>query len=125
VPPARTTDLASGAAAPEARSRSSWPVQPWLAAPRSEQLTSSGQAQRLPSPLPAPPRPTRLDVEFSSRSSQFRTSGPRRKLAWVRELIEAAPPLTGEQRRALALLLNSLAPVPARPPGAAVPGQGP
>jgi hypothetical protein len=45
--------------------------------------------------------------------------------AWVRELIEAAPPLTREQRRALALLLNSPAPVPARPPGAAVPGQAP
>jgi hypothetical protein len=35
--------------------------------------------------------------------------------AWVRELT----PLTGEQRRALALLLNSLAPVPARPAGLA------
>ncbi len=45
--------------------------------------------------------------------------------AWVRELIEAAPPLTGEQRHALALLLNSPAPVPARPPGAAVPGHAP
>ena len=45
--------------------------------------------------------------------------------AWVRELIEAAPPLTGEQRRALALLLNSPAPVPVRPPGAAVPDQAP
>jgi hypothetical protein len=43
--------------------------------------------------------------------------------AWVRELIEAAPPLTGEQRHALALLLNSPAPVHARPPGTAVPGQ--
>ena len=43
--------------------------------------------------------------------------------AWVRELIAAAPPLTGEQRRALALLLNSPAPVPARPPGAGMPGQ--
>ena len=45
--------------------------------------------------------------------------------AWVRELIEAAPPLTGEQRRTLALLLNTPAPVLARPPGAAVPGQAP
>ena len=45
--------------------------------------------------------------------------------AWVREQIEAAPPLTGEQRRALALLLNSPAPVPARPAGTAVPGQAP
>ena len=45
--------------------------------------------------------------------------------AWVRELVEAAPPLTGEQRRALALLLNNAAPVPARPPGTAVPDQAP
>ncbi|HEY6310406.1 MAG TPA: hypothetical protein VIY52_06305 [Streptosporangiaceae bacterium] len=45
--------------------------------------------------------------------------------AWVREQIEAAPPLTGEQRRALAVLLNSPAPVPARPPGTAAPGQAP
>jgi hypothetical protein len=45
--------------------------------------------------------------------------------AWVREQIEAAPPLTGEQRRALALLLNSAAPVPARPAGTAVPDQAP
>ena len=37
--------------------------------------------------------------------------------AWVWELIEAAPPLTGEQRRALALLLYTPAPVPARPGG--------
>jgi hypothetical protein len=43
--------------------------------------------------------------------------------SWVRELIEAAPPLTGEQRRALALLLNTPAPVPARPPGTADPDQ--
>jgi len=27
--------------------------------------------------------------------------------AWVRKLVDAAPPLTGQQRRALALLLNS------------------
>jgi hypothetical protein len=45
--------------------------------------------------------------------------------AWVREQIEAAPPLTGEQRRALALLLNSPDPVPARPPGTAVTDQAP
>jgi hypothetical protein len=40
-------------------------------------------------------------------------------------VIKAAPPLTGEQRRALALLLNSPAPVPTRPPGAVVPDQAP
>jgi hypothetical protein len=45
--------------------------------------------------------------------------------AWVREQTEAARPLTGEQRRALAVLLNSAAPVPARPPGTAVAGQAP
>lgn len=42
--------------------------------------------------------------------------------AWIRELAEAAPPLTPAQRYALALLLNSPGPVPARPGGAAVPG---
>jgi hypothetical protein len=41
--------------------------------------------------------------------------------AWVRELIEAAPPLTGEQRRALALLLNS----PGARPAARRGGAGP
>ena len=45
--------------------------------------------------------------------------------AWVREQIKAAPPLTGGQRRALALLLNSPALVPPRPPGTAVPDQAP
>lgn len=39
--------------------------------------------------------------------------------AWIRELAEVAPPLTPEQRHALALLLNSPGPVPARPGGAA------
>ena len=42
--------------------------------------------------------------------------------AWIRELAEAAPPLTPAQRHTLALLLNSPGPVPARPAGAAVPG---
>ena len=42
--------------------------------------------------------------------------------AWIRELAEAAPPLTPAQRHALALLLNSPGPAPARPAGAAVPG---
>lgn len=41
--------------------------------------------------------------------------------AWIRELAEAAPPLTPAQRHTLALLLNSPSPVPARPGGAAVP----
>jgi hypothetical protein len=42
--------------------------------------------------------------------------------AWIRELAEAAPPLTPAQRYALALLLNSPGPMPARPAAAAVPG---
>ncbi|MGH3201497.1 MAG: hypothetical protein ACRDP5_05510 [Streptosporangiaceae bacterium] len=37
--------------------------------------------------------------------------------AWIRELAEAAPPLTPAQRHTLALLLNN--PGPARPDGAA------
>ncbi len=44
---------------------------------------------------------------------------------WVRELVDAAPPLTAQQRRKLALLLNSPAPVPSRPADAAVPDQAP
>ena len=45
--------------------------------------------------------------------------------AWIREQIKAAPPLTGDQRRTLALLLNNPAPVSPRPVGAAVPDQAP
>jgi hypothetical protein len=41
--------------------------------------------------------------------------------AWIRELAEAAPPLTSARRRTLALLLNSPGPVPASPADAAVP----
>jgi len=35
--------------------------------------------------------------------------------AWIRELAEAAPPLTPAQRHTLALLLTSPGPVPAHP----------
>jgi hypothetical protein len=45
--------------------------------------------------------------------------------AWIRELAEAAPPLTPAQRHTLALLLNSPGPVPARPGGAAAPDRTP
>jgi len=45
--------------------------------------------------------------------------------AWIRELAEAAPPLTPAQRHTLALLLNSPGPVPARPADTAVPDQMP
>ena len=45
--------------------------------------------------------------------------------AWIRELAEAAPPLTPAQRHTLALLLNSPGPVPASPADAAVPDQMP
>ena len=45
--------------------------------------------------------------------------------AWIRELAEAATPLTPAQRHTLALLLNSPGPVPARPGGAAVPDRTP
>jgi hypothetical protein len=43
--------------------------------------------------------------------------------AWITDLAEAAPPLTPAQRHALALMLNSPGPVPARPADAAVPGR--
>lgn len=45
--------------------------------------------------------------------------------AWIREVAEAAPPLTPAQRQTLALLLNSPGPVPASPADAAVPDQMP
>ena len=45
--------------------------------------------------------------------------------AYVRELVDAAPPLTSEQRRTLALLLNSPGPVPAQPASAAAADQRP
>jgi hypothetical protein len=45
--------------------------------------------------------------------------------AWIRELADAAPPLTPAQRHTLALLLTSPGPVPARPADAAVPDQMP
>ena len=45
--------------------------------------------------------------------------------AWIRQLAEAAPPLTAAQRHTLALLLNSPGPVPARPGGAAAPDRTP
>ena len=45
--------------------------------------------------------------------------------AWIRELAEAAPPLTPEQRHTLALLLNTPGPVPGRPGGALGPDQTP
>lgn len=44
--------------------------------------------------------------------------------AWIREVAEAAPPLTPAQRYTLALLLTSPGPVSARPADAAVPGGG-
>src|ERR1035441_1458764 len=40
---------------------------------------------------------------------------------WIRELAEAAPPLTPAQRHALTLLLNSPGSAPAQPADAAVP----
>ena len=45
--------------------------------------------------------------------------------AWIRELAEAAPPLTSAQRHTLALLLNNPGPVPASPADVAVPDQMP
>jgi hypothetical protein len=45
--------------------------------------------------------------------------------AWVRKLVDAAPPLTRQQRRTLALLLNSQDPVPSRPDSAAAPDRAP
>ncbi len=44
---------------------------------------------------------------------------------WIRELAEAAPPLTPAQRHTLALLLTTPGPVPTRSGGAAAPDRTP
>ena len=65
--------------------------------------------------------PAELDEghDHSRHPTRHSGSGPD---AWITELAEAAPPLTPAQRHALALLLNSPGPVPARAADAAVPG---
>ena len=87
-------------------------------APQRE--TGTGTASRPGTHAPA--APAERDESHDHNGHPARHSGSGLD-AWIRELAEAAPPLTPAQRHALALLLNSPGPVPARPAGAAVPGQ--
>ena len=95
-------------------------------APQRE--TRTGTASRPGTrPRPASPSPSSAaKPQHDERDHGERDHGERSARepgidldAWVRELVDAAPPLTGQQRRTLALLLNSHASVPARPAGSA------
>ncbi len=66
--------------------------------------------------------PAERDEGHDHNGHSARHSGSSDLDAWIRELAQAAPPLTPAQRHALALLLDSPGPMPARPAGAAVPG---
>ena len=67
----------------------------------------------------APAAPTERDEGHDHNGHHAPNSGSGLD-AWIRELAETAPRLTPAQRHALALLLNSPGPVPARPADAAV-----
>jgi len=87
-------------------------------APQRE--TGTGTASRPGTHAPA--APADRDESHDHNGHPARHSGCSLD-AWIRELAEAAPPLTPAQRHALAVLLNSPRPAHARPAGAAVPGQ--
>jgi hypothetical protein len=76
-----------------------------------------------PASSSTPAARTRHDErDHDGRAAHDPDTGPD---AWIRELVDAAPPLTRQQRHTLALLLNSPGPVPGRPAGAAAPDQVP
>jgi hypothetical protein len=75
-------------------------------------------ASRPGTHVPAGPAEHDEGHDHNEHPAPYSGSGPD---AWIRELAEAAPPLTPAQRHTLALLLNSPRPVAARPAGAAVP----
>ncbi len=79
-------------------------------APQRE--TGTGMASR-PGPH-APAAPAERDEGHDHNGYPARHSGSVLD-AWIMELAQAAPPLTPAQRHALAILLNSPEPVPARP----------
>lgn len=92
-------------------------------APQRE--TGTGMSSRPGTrPRPASPsaspaaRPQHDERDHDGRAAREPDSGLD---AWIREVVDAAPPLTRQQRDALALLLNT----PARPAGMAVPEQAP
>ena len=87
-------------------------------APQRE--TGTGTASRPGTHAPAAPADRDESHDHNGHPARHSGSGPD---AWIRELAEAAPPLTPAQRHALAVLLNSPRPAHARPAGAAVPGQ--
>ena len=87
-------------------------------APQRE--TGTATASRPGTHAPAAPAGRDEPHDHNGHPARHSGSGPD---AWIRELVEAAPPLTPAQRHALALLLNSPRPAHARPAGAAVPGQ--
>ena len=74
---------------------------------------------------PGPPPAARTQAEERDHDGRAAHDPVNGLDAYIRELVDAAPPLTRQQRRTLALLLNSPAPVPARPTGVAVPDQAP
>ena len=86
-------------------------------APQRE--TGTGMASRPGTHAAAAPAERDEGHDHNGHPAPHSASGPD---AWIRELAQAAPPLTPAQRHTLALLLNSPGPAPARPPGAAVPG---
>jgi hypothetical protein len=87
-------------------------------APQRE--TGTGMARRPDTHAPA--TPAERDESHDHDGHPARRSGSDLDV-WIRELAEAAPPLTPAQRHGLALLLNNPRPEHARPADAAVPGQ--
>ena len=85
-------------------------------APRRE--TGTGMASRPGAHAPAAPAEHDEGHDHNEHPAPHFGSGLD---VWIRELAQAAPPLTPAQRHALALLLNSPRPAPARPADAAVP----
>jgi hypothetical protein len=89
--------------------------------PAPQRETGTGMANRPGTHAPA--APAERDEGHDRNGHPALHSGSSDLDAWIRDLAEAAPPLTPAQRHALALLLNSPGPVPARPADAAVPGR--
>src|SRR5260370_22137462 len=85
-------------------------------APQRE--TGTGMASRPGTHAPTAPAERDEGHHHNGHPAPPSRTGPD---AWIRELAEAAPPLTPAQRHALALLLNIPGPVPARPADPALP----
>jgi len=83
--------------------------------------TGTGTANRPGTHAPA--APAERDESHDRNGHPALHSSSSDLEAWIRDLAEAAPPLTPAQRHALALLLNSPGPAPARPADAEAPAQ--